>query len=61
MITGLKYDKQDKLARIKLEFNTEKDINLLRDIISLSEQQVQYYSEFSSGLMEMIATLKKSL
>jgi hypothetical protein len=46
---------------IRLEFNNEKDINLLRYIIDLAEQQIQHYEEFTTALPNMIASIKKSL
>ena len=61
MITSTKHDMDNKLTMIRLEFNNEKDINLLRDIVQLAEQQAQRYAEFSDGLLEMIASIKNSL
>lgn len=61
MRTSIKHDMEDNLTKITLEFNNEKDINLLKDIVALAEQQVQYYSEFSTGLPEMITSIKNSL
>ncbi len=61
MITSTKHDLEDNLTMIRLEFNNEKDINLLRNIVALAEEQVQHYEEFSTGLPEMINRLKQSL
>lgn len=61
MITSTRHDLNDNLTMIRLEFNNEKDINLLRDIISLAEEQVQHYEEFSTGIPEMIASIKQNL
>lgn len=62
MITSTKRSlEDDSLTMIRLEFNNEKDINLLRDIVQLAEQQAQHYSEFSTGLPEMITSIKNSL
>lgn len=61
MITSTKHDLNDNLTMIRLEFNTEKDINLLRNIIALAEEQIQHYEEFSTGLAEMLNSIKQSL
>lgn len=53
--------KENKITSLSLTFESDDEIACLEDMVALSEREVIRYSEYRTGLPEMLAFIKKEL